>query len=142
MRVRVLDSWAVLAFLQDEPAAEQIEAVLADSQESARPALISTVNLGEVWYQLARRKSEKRADEAILELQKAGLRVAGADWALVRLAAHFKAKYSLAYADCFAAALAKREGGEVLTGDPEFRQLEQEIKVRWLPRGPIPRAVR
>jgi ribonuclease VapC len=136
MTPRVLDSWAVLAFLQDEPAAAQVEAVLAESQESVRPALISTVNLGEVWYQMARRTSEARADKTVAELRKAGLQVVEADWELVRLAAGFKAKYRLAYADCFAAALAKREGAEVLTGDPEFRQLHKEVKIRWLPLRP------
>ena len=133
MRARVLDSWAVMAFLQGEPAAEQVEAVLVESQESGRPALIGTVNLGEVWYQVARKSSEKRADETVAELQKAGVRVEDVDWELARLAAGFKAKYRLAYADCFAAALSRREGAEVLTGDPEFSQLEKEIKVRWLP---------
>lgn len=136
MRARVLDSWAVLAFLQDEPAAGQVEAVLAESQESIRPAVISVVNLGEVWYQVARKRSEKKADETVTELEKAGLRTEEIDWELARLAAGFKARYRLAYADCFAAALAKREGAEVLTGDPEFRQLEKEIKVRWLPLRP------
>jgi ribonuclease VapC len=69
----------------------------------------------------------------VAELRKVGVRVEEIDWELARLAAGFKARYRLAYADCFAAALAKREGAEVLTGDPEFRQLEKEIKVRWLP---------
>jgi ribonuclease VapC len=122
-----------MAFLQGEPAAEQVEAVLAESQASGRPALISTVNLGEVWYQFARKTSDRRADEMVAELRKVGVRVEEIDWELARLAAGFKARYRLAYADCFAAALAKREGAEVLTGDPEFRQLEKEIKVRWLP---------
>jgi len=136
MQACVLDSWAILAFLQDEPAAGQVEAVLAESQESIRPAVIIVVNLGEVWYQVARKSSEKKADETVNELEKAGLRVEEIDWELARLAAGFKARHRLAYADCFAAALAKREGAEVLTGDPEFRQLEKEIKVRWLPLRP------
>ncbi len=125
-----------MAFLQGEPAAEQVETVLAESQGSGRPALMSTVNLGEVWYQFARKTSDRRADETVAELRKAGVRVEEVDWELARLAAGFKARYRLAYADCFAAALAKREGAEVLTGDPEFRQLEKEIKVRWLPLRP------
>jgi len=46
-----------------------------------------------------------------------------------------KAKYAIAYADAFAAVLAMREGGEVVTGDPEFEKLEGEVGVWWLPRG-------
>jgi predicted nucleic acid-binding protein len=35
-------------------------------------------------------------------------------------------------ADCFAAALAKREKAEIYTGDPEFKTAEREIKIVWL----------
>ena len=38
----------------------------------------------------------------------------------------------MSLADCFAAALAKREKTEIYTGDPEFKTLEREIKVVWL----------
>ena len=33
---------------------------------------------------------------------------------------------------CFAAALAKIRKAELVTGDPEFKQVEDEIKIGWL----------
>jgi predicted nucleic acid-binding protein len=36
------------------------------------------------------------------------------------------------YADCFAAALAKLRKAELVTGDKEFRQIEDEVKIQWL----------
>jgi predicted nucleic acid-binding protein len=38
----------------------------------------------------------------------------------------------MSYADCFAAALAKERKAEVVTGDPEFKQIEPEVKVHWI----------
>ncbi|HOW64450.1 MAG TPA: PIN domain-containing protein [Candidatus Paceibacterota bacterium] len=38
----------------------------------------------------------------------------------------------MAYADCFAAALAKAENAELVTGDPEFKEVEKEIRIAWL----------
>jgi len=35
-------------------------------------------------------------------------------------------------ADAFAAALAKERKAEPVTGDPEFKPLEKEIKINWL----------
>ncbi len=61
-----------------------------------------------------------------------GFKTIGADWSLTRQAASFKARYRLAYADCFAAALAKIHQCPVVTGDPEFKQLENEIQVLWV----------
>jgi ribonuclease VapC len=41
-------------------------------------------------------------------------------------------KGRIAYADCFAAALAKSRKAELITGDKEFKLLEGEIKVEWI----------
>ncbi len=35
-------------------------------------------------------------------------------------------------ADAFAAALAKEKKAELITGEPEFKPLEKEIKIHWL----------
>ena len=51
---------------------------------------------------------------------------------LADTAADFKARFKLSLADAFAAALAKEMKTELATGDPEFKALEREIKVRWL----------
>ena len=47
-------------------------------------------------------------------------------------AAEFKAKCRMSYADCFAAALARLHNAELVTGDQDFRQVENEVKVLWL----------
>jgi predicted nucleic acid-binding protein len=39
----------------------------------------------------------------------------------------------MAYADCFAAALARLRNAELVTGDPEFKEVESKLKVAWLP---------
>ena len=55
------------------------------------------------------------------------------DLKLVREAAKLKATKKMAYADCFAAALAKIRNAELVTGDAEFKEVEGEVKVAWLP---------
>jgi predicted nucleic acid-binding protein len=55
------------------------------------------------------------------------------DLELVRQAAHFKATKKMSYADCFAAAVAKIQNAELVTGDSEFKVVESELKkIRWL----------
>lgn len=54
------------------------------------------------------------------------------DLHLARQAAIFKATKKMSYADCFAAALAKLRSAELITGDPEFKAVEGEIKIGWL----------
>jgi ribonuclease VapC len=130
--VKVLDAYAILAFLEDEPSADQIRNLLLRAEEDKLKLAISVVNLGEVWYAIARADSSDTADRLIREIQGMAIEIVEADWKLTREAAALKAKGKLSYADCFAAALAKMRKGEVVTGDPEFKHVEGEVKIVWL----------
>ncbi len=49
-------------------------------------------------------------------------------------AARIKAEYSLSYADCFAAATARKFNAVILTGDPEFKNIEHFVEIEWIPK--------
>ena len=54
------------------------------------------------------------------------------DSELIWEAAEIKARFSISYADCFAAATALRFEASILTGDPKFKKLGDLVKVVWL----------
>ena len=128
----VLDAWAVMAYLEDEPAAEAVADMIADAHEEDTPLFMSVVNAGEVWYIIAREASVADAERSITELRQLGIQFVDADWTLARDAGAYKSKYKMSFADCFAAALAKQKKAVLLTGDSEFKQVEQEITINWL----------
>ncbi|HLA96386.1 MAG TPA: type II toxin-antitoxin system VapC family toxin [Pyrinomonadaceae bacterium] len=128
----VLDSWAIMAFLEDEPAAERVADLIADAAEQGTTVLMSVINVGEVWYSTARRRSERNADQALRWLNEMGIVIVDVDMKLTQLAASYKAKGGISYADCFAAALAKQNKATLVTGDQEFKQLEKDITINWL----------
>lgn len=128
----ILDSWAVLAFLEDEPAAERVEQVFIEAANEGTQLLMTTVNMGEVWYNVARSRSAQEADQAVQRLFSIGINLVPADWELSYSAAQFKSQKRIPYADCFVASLAKIEGGLVLTGDPDFKVLEDQVEIEWL----------
>jgi predicted nucleic acid-binding protein len=130
----VLDSWAIMSYLQGEPSAEKVADMIADAHEEDVPLLMSVVNAGEVWYIIARRTSEADADRSIRQLKQLGIEMVDADWEIAHAAGKFKAKNKMSFADCFAAALAKQKKALLLTGDPEFKQVEQEITIEFLSR--------
>ena len=130
--VMVLDSWAIMAYFQDEPSAEKVQEIIVDAQEKETRLLMTVVNAGEIWYNYARRASEQVADERIWQLRSLGVKFVDAGWDLTLEASRLKSKHPIAYADCFAGALAKREGGRLVTGDPEFRRLGKEISIIWI----------
>jgi len=128
----VLDSWAILSYFQDEPAATKVEDLIADAHEHDIPLLMTVVNAAEVWYIKARRSSQSDADKAIHELRQLGIHFVDADWELAKDAGYFKSKNKMSFADCFAAALARERKAQLATGDLEFKQIESEISINWL----------
>ncbi|MDZ7772583.1 MAG: type II toxin-antitoxin system VapC family toxin [Balneolaceae bacterium] len=132
MKALVLDAWPLLAFYLEEPKAQSIERILIDSQHNGTELLISVVNTGEIWYAVCRAHGSHEADRIIHTIQELNIAIKPVDWNLTRMAAAFKASGGLSYADCFAAALARREQAALVTGDPEFRRLEGEIEINWI----------
>ena len=134
MATKVLDSWALLAFFEDEPAAEEVEKLLAKADQGAHKLLFSVVNWGEVYYNTMRKVSHQAAEQKAQEMAIMPIELAPVetDLQLVRQAALYKASGKLAYADAFAAALAKLRNAELVTGDNDFKAVEGEIKIGWL----------
>lgn len=132
MAAKVLDSYALMAFFEDEPGADFVRELIRKSVESDVNLLMTVVNLGEVWYSIARNNSPEIADQYIHEIKGMGIEIVEVDWNLTRQAAVFKAGGNISYADCFAAALAKLKKAELVTGDKEFKSLDGEIKIAWL----------
>lgn len=128
----VLDSWAVIAYLEDEPAAEKVADIIADAHEQDVSLLMTVVNAGEVWYIVARESSATDADVSIKQLRDLGIEFVDADWELAKHAGYFKSRNKMSFADCFAAGLAKQRKAQLATGDFEFKQIENEVSIDWL----------
>ena len=128
----VFDSWAILAYVQAEPAGARVRSLLIEVTEARRSLWMTNINLGEVWYMLARRNSGAYASQQLAELGQIGIERVDIDWPTVLQAADYKSRHKISYADAFAAALAKQRHAELVTGDREFQALESEIKIHWL----------
>jgi len=112
----VLDSCAVIAFLQQEPGAEVVAEVL---KNPSKRCLIHAVNACEVYYDIYRRAGEKDASALERILADAGIELVDTIPAdLWRTAGKLKAEWRrVSLADCFALALALLEDGSVLSSD-------------------------
>ncbi len=128
----VLDSFALLAYLGDEPGAGTVEAVLRRAAAGRARVSMCAINLGEALYVTEGERGLEAARKVVGAVAQLPIEVVDPDRALTFAAAHIKAQHPLAYADAFAVALASRTGGSVVTGDPEFQNVEKLVRVRWL----------
>jgi ribonuclease VapC len=127
-----LDSFALMVYLNAEPGKRHVEDVLLIAEKHECRVVLCMINLGEVLYMTERRRGLTKAQQVVALVESLPLELLEATRDLVLDAAHIKAQHALSYADAFVVAAALREGGVVLTGDPEFHDVESLVQVEWL----------
>jgi uncharacterized protein len=132
MPAKVLDSFALISYFRDEPGAQAMENLLIAAEKKGSPFYMTDVNYAEVKYSIVKKDGPEAWDEAAKILESLPIEYYSTTRALADCAADFKAQYKLSLADAFAAALAKEKKAELVTGDPEFKSLEGEIKINWI----------
>lgn len=130
--MKVLDAWAIMAWLKDlQPAASHVRVLLDHGQEQL---LMSIVNLGEVLC-LSVRAKDIAYGERVLSALRRRLTVVAATDGIVLAAAILKSRNAVSYANAFAAATALSREAPLVTGDPEFQVMaakERSLKLEWI----------
>ena len=128
----VLDSSALIAHFEDSAAGEKVRKILRAAQEGKTRLYLSVINLGEIYYNTVRERGVEKADETMFIIEQLPIAIIDADKAITLEAAGLKAQYSIAYAECFAAALGILKRARVVTGDPEFKRVSEKVKIEWI----------
>ena len=122
----------MIAFFENEPGAEKVGRIIESIMDRKAGGYMSVINWGEIYYDTMREQGVETAEDVIGQFNKYSIGLIDVDRQLTHDAAGLKGKYKIAYADCFAAALAMRLDAFVVTGDPEFKKLDHEVKIEWI----------
>ncbi len=132
----VLDSFALLAYLEGEAGMARVRSVLEGAAAQRHTVYLSLINLGEALSITERERGLVEARRTLGAVDQLPLAIVGVSRGTVLAAAHIKARFPISYADAFAVVTAQDHGGVVMTGDREFEPLAAAgiIAVAWLPR--------
>lgn len=128
----VLDTFALLAYLQDEAGTSRVESLLKNAANEKCHIFVSIINLGEMLYIIERRGGVTKSQDALALIRQLPIEVLPADEQAVFDAAHIKAGHTLSYADAFAVVATIRNSAVLLTSDSEFESVLSLIDVEWL----------
>ena len=128
----VLDSFAMIAYFEDEPGADKVSEILRVVMDRKAKGFMSVINWGEMYYNTMREQGVEEAERVLTQFDKYPIKLIEADRRLTYEAAKLKARYKIAYADCFAAALASSLKALLVTGDPEFKKMAHELSIEWI----------
>lgn len=134
LRPYILDSFALLAYLENEVGATIVQQRLQAARHNECVLFLSTVNLGELIYIIERERGLTTAQLVLAQVQQLPIQLLDATLPRILAAAHIKANHPISYADAFVVAAAQELQATVLTGDPEFAKVTVPLNIEWLPR--------
>jgi len=125
----LLDTSALLTLIEDEAGAARVEQVLRDGA-----AIIAWTSLLEVVYVTQQERGVPEAERryALLKVLPVTL-LWTMDEPILLIAARFKARYRVSFADSIIAAYAAYHQATLLHKDPQFEALASELDVEALP---------
>lgn len=129
----VLDTSAILAYVQDEPGAARVNALLVEAREERCRLFISFATLSEVYYIVCQKQGVGPARELTALLKELPLEIVQSCERITLTAGRLKASFRLSFADAFIAATAIEKHAVLLHKDPEFEPLAASVSLEALP---------
>jgi ribonuclease VapC len=130
----ILDSYALLAYLEAEAGSDRVKQLLTAAKARKCHLYMCVVNLGEVMYIVERERGLSAAQDTLTRIDELPIAIINADRTVTLAAAHLKMDCPIAYADCFAAAVAQLLNAILVTGDSEFSKIKAEhnVHIEWI----------
>lgn len=131
--VHILDTSAILAYIEDEDGADIIEGLLIKAEQNEVAIVVSFISLTEIMYITLQEKDEATAQARVDLIKSLFLTIEESNETLNYAAARLKAKNRISLADAYIAALCQEKGGLLVHKDPEFDNLSSTIRQHRLP---------
>lgn len=131
-KIYILDTSALLTFIEDEEGAESVESLLIEAEKGNVTVYLSFISLTEVFYITKKERGEQEASERLGLIKSLAVHIMESEEPLNIMAGALKADYRISLADAFIAALCQYHQGIIVHKDPEFEQLAplmQELRL-------------
>jgi len=133
METYILDTSAILAFIEDEAGADEVQDLLVEALDGKSRVIVSVISLIEVYYITLQEQGPKVANDRIQTIENLPIEQLTLPLDLVKNIGKIKAAHSISFADCCIAGVAKAQKATLVHKDPEYEDLEKEIKQLKLP---------
>ena len=126
-----IDAQPLVGAFRQEACRPIVQAAVSAALEERITLRLTAINAGEVEYGVERALGATAGHQALESIQL-WTEIQWIDLELASRASWFKLRSGMGYADCFAAALAHRDGIPLITGDPDFHRVEDLVRIAWL----------
>lgn len=120
----LVDSWAWIEYFKGSDLAAQAKEII----ESSQKILLSTINASEIYHFLLKNKAAEA--EELIKFALDSSFVIPIDSSIALKAARIKHDRKIGLADCIVLATAEENNAEILTGDDDFKDMNNVIYIQ------------
>ena len=124
----VLHTSALLAYIENEEGADEVETLFVNALDSTVEIFISTVTCIEVFYISLQEQGNVVAANRLKLIENLPLTQQPLNQQLTKIVGEIKASKAMSFADSCIAGLAKFKNAVLVHKDPEFEQIEEDVK--------------
>ncbi len=132
----VLDTSAILAYIEDEDGAEDVEELLIKAENKEASVYVPFASLAEVFYITMEERSEEEAFKRVRLIQSLAVEIVESNESITLTAGKLKATNRISFADAYIAAVSKELNAALVHKDPEFESVRPPLKQYKLPYKP------
>jgi PIN domain nuclease of toxin-antitoxin system len=130
----VLDSSAILRYLDGEAGADRVSEIIKDHLAGRCEAVICSLHWGEIAGQTCKQHGTKAMELVLSRLSAFGVQVVAVDADRTVRAALIKFKTAVPYVDAFGVELTAESQARVfVTADFDFKAASRDVKIEFLP---------
>lgn len=129
----VLDTSALLAYIENEEGADDVETLFVNALDNTNVIYISMVTCIEIFYISIQEQGNVVAEERLKLIDDLPLVQEPLDKGLIRKVGEIKASKAMSFADSCIAGLAMIKDAVLVHKDPEFEQVEEveQLKLKY-----------
>ncbi len=128
MKSYVLDTSALLTYIELEDGHDLVDKLLMQSIDDEVELFISVISLIEVYYISKQEQDKSVAKERLELLNDLPIHQEEVTLDMANIIGNLKAEHRMSFADCCIAGLAQKKGAILVHKDPEFECVKNEVK--------------
>jgi len=128
----VLDTCAMLAYLNNENGSALIEEMLKKAQKRDAVIFLTSMDLAEIYHIVLKEEGRDKALKTMVLVRNLPIESVGLDEQLLMAAGEIRVQCPLSLGDALVVAVAKAKGAKIVTGDRDFKSVEKEVEVVWV----------
>lgn len=128
----ILDTYAVIQYFKGEKSGSKVKELFEKAKKDEIEIYMHLSSVIETYYVIYQRDGEVTASNTLVRIKRLPITLVNINDRNIILIGRCKATKEISFADSFVVGCAIEKDATIVTGDPEFKEVEDIVNILWL----------